>query len=111
MGQHLPGVRCSRAVMDGELTIREGAREWQSPLMDLSLSGVRVRLPRAFDLRREATAELEIHGPRGEHVLAWAKLARLCDDTAAFRFDRLSAPSEARLRDLIKRGRLYDHFD
>ena len=111
MGQHLPGVRCSRAVMDGELTIRQGTREWHSPLMDVSLSGVRARLPTAFDIGRESTAELEIHGPRGEHVLAWAKLARLGDDSAAFRFDRLSAPSEARLRDLIRHGRLYDHFD
>jgi len=111
MGHHLPGVRCSRAILDGELTIRQGAREWHSPLMDVSLSGVRAQLPTAFDFGRESTAELEIHGPRGEHVLAWAKLARLGDDSAAFRFDRLSAPSEARLRDLIRHGRLYDHFD
>ncbi len=111
MGQHLPGVRCSRAVLDGELTIRQGAREWHGPLMDVSLSGVRARLPEAFDIGRESAAELEIQGPRGEHVLAWAKLARITDDAAAFRFDRLSVPSEARLRELIKRGRLYDHFD
>ncbi|MEZ5465213.1 MAG: PilZ domain-containing protein [Lysobacteraceae bacterium] len=111
MGAHLPGVRCSRAMVDGELTIRQGQREWSSSLLDVSLSGVKARLPDAFDCAMNDGAELEIQGLRGERVMAWAKVARLSDDHAAFRFDRLSTPNETRLRELIKQGKLYDHFD
>lgn len=111
MGTHLPGVRCSRAMIDGELTIRQGQREWSSKLLDVSLSGVKARLPEAYDGVMNDGAELEIQSLQGERVTAWARLARLSDAHAAFRFDGLSAPNEIRLRELIKRGRLYDRFD
>ena len=111
MGSHLPGVRCSRALSNGSITIRRGTSEWQSRLIDVSLSGIRATLPETFDTGARGIAEIEINGELGERVVALARVTRATSDSAAFRFEQLSAPNEAQLRELIRHGRLCDYYD
>ncbi|MFN3843747.1 MAG: PilZ domain-containing protein [Rehaibacterium terrae] len=107
-----PGVRKSRSTLKAGLRISTPVKDWESEVLDISLSGMRIERPVGFDLGVGQCVEAELRPERSTPAVLRARVVRVGDGDVALRFDVVSPPLEAELRELIGRfGRLRDDFD
>lgn len=106
-----PGVRKSRSTLMAQLRISTPVQDWQSRVLDISLSGMRLARPSQFPLAPSQRVEIELR-PEGTAPLhLWGRLVRLGEGDVAVRFDPVHQPLESDLRELIARyGHLHDEF-
>ncbi len=111
--QNRPGVRKSRSALRAGLRISTPVKDWESEVLDISLSGMRIERPPDFDLGVGQRVEAELRTKEFAAAISLrARVVRVGDGDMALRFDTVSPPLEAELRELIGRcGRLRDDFD
>jgi hypothetical protein len=114
MGSHpiRPGVRKSRSTLKAGLRISTPVKDWESAVLDISLSGMRIERPAGFDLGVGQRVEVELRVQEFAPATLRARVVRIGEDDVALRFETVSPPVESELRELIGRfGRLRDEFD
>ncbi|HET6603709.1 MAG TPA: hypothetical protein VFG21_05765 [Xanthomonadaceae bacterium] len=109
-GQIRPGVRRSRSAITGVARIAGSGAE--VPILDLSLSGVRLGRPTGFGAAEGSVHGIELSVEGGPAVAVTAELVRAGTDELAFRFGHLSyreAESLAAARE--RYGQPHDRID
>lgn len=107
-----PGIRKSRRTVIAVARLRTPVREWDTEVLDISLSGLRSSRPHGFDLAASQVVEVELDFEQPVRALTLkARVARLGEDHVAFRFEPLPLPLEAELRHVLEQiGHLKDEF-
>jgi hypothetical protein len=101
-----PGVRRSRRRLQAEVYIEAEGRRVPVELVDVSLSGARLKRPRDWDAT-PAVVELELQAGEGELLRITATVVRDHSEVIALRFVDPGPRIGARLESLLEReGRL-----
>ena len=111
-GADHPGVRRTRLALRTPASLFEGDTAHATELLDLSLSGARVRRPASWRGVDRLPLLLEIAGEAGESVRVGAHVARESADELALSFDHLGRGEEEALSELLaRRGSLTDGLE
>jgi len=97
------GFRRSRCTIAGEARVRSVHGECLAPVVDLSLSGIKLRRPPQFEPPVGHPVEMELRcGPgQGATLVVRGRVVRRDSDQLALRFERLSPLIERDLQGLL----------
>lgn len=106
-----PGVRRSRRRLQAEVHIEADGRRLAVELLDVSLSGARLRRPEGWNARH-ASVQLELRTGKEDPLRVAASVVRERPDEIALRFAELPARLSERLSGMLEReGRLLQEIE
>jgi hypothetical protein len=105
-------VRRTRLALRSPVSLYEGDATHLTELLDISLSGARVRRPASWRGVDQLPLLLEIASDSGETLRVGARVARESADELALSFDHVGRGEEAALAELLaRRGSLTDGLE
>lgn len=94
--------RFSRIHFEATVNVVTDQQRWQSVLIDISLKGVLLQLPEAFDAVQDRDYRIEISLDNGELITMETALAHQRNDCIGFACNRIDMDSFARLKRLVE---------
>jgi hypothetical protein len=107
-----PGVRRSRLAWPSPVRLHDGERSLPAELVDISLTGARIRRPEDWRPAERLPLRLELLDPATVPLRLAVRVVRESPGELALRFEALGRDDEAALAELLaRRGALSGGLD
>ncbi len=101
MVENLSGERSQRMTLDAEVLLLRQGELWESEVIDISASGVRIRRPVDFEGKIGDQIGLELLLGKHETIGVFGSVCRIDEHEVAFEYSRIPVRSEIPLWNLL----------